>query len=126
MDDRTPLYRQVHPSFVQRGRITSQVFTPTTKDEDRLSVYDGDRITAEAAWRHYTAEQGRRSVGVMAVTVAECAGEGLRAVADADAFPEHVLIDFNALTRRQIKNAAKQLRDMAEERGWQYRPIATR
>lgn len=122
MDERTLLYRQVHPSFVQQGHITSQVFTPTPKDGNRLSVYDGDLIAAEAAWRHYTAELGQRSVGVTAVTVAECAGEGLPAVADADAFPEHVLIDFSGLTRSQIRNAAKQLQEFAEARGWLYPP----
>jgi len=39
MTENTLLLRQVHPSFVQDGKITSQVFRPTPKDENKLSMY---------------------------------------------------------------------------------------
>jgi hypothetical protein len=68
MPENTFLYRQVHPSWVQAGRITSQVFKPTPKDENKLSAYDGDRISAEKAWIHYTRELSLSSCGVVAVT----------------------------------------------------------
>jgi hypothetical protein len=54
MTGATFLLRQVHPSFVQAGRVTSQAFRPTPKDRSLLSVYDGDQITPEAAWIHFT------------------------------------------------------------------------
>jgi hypothetical protein len=44
MTEATLLLRQVHPSFIQHGRVTSQVFRPTLKDKRLLSVYDGDLI----------------------------------------------------------------------------------
>ena len=47
MTGTTLLLRQIHPSFVQDGRVTSQAFRPTPKDESLLSVYDGDQITPE-------------------------------------------------------------------------------
>lgn len=72
MTSGTLLFRQVNPSWVKLGRITSQAFMPTAKDRGRLSTYDGDRITAENSWRHYTRELGFRSAGVLAVTVGEC------------------------------------------------------
>ena len=72
MNDGTLLLRQVHPTFVQQGRITSQVFKPSTKDNNELSVYDGDQISADAAWRHYTEDLHLASAGVVAVAVAEC------------------------------------------------------
>ena len=56
MTPATLLLRQVNPSWIKNGRITSQVFKPTPKDAGCLSVYDGDQITAEASWRHYTIE----------------------------------------------------------------------
>ena len=47
------LHRQVHPSWVQEGRITSQAFSPTPKDAGLLSVYDGKQIAAEGSFNHY-------------------------------------------------------------------------
>ena len=41
---------------------------------------------------------------------------------DPESFPEHVLIDFNELSRKGRKDAAKILRNLAENRGWQYQP----
>ena len=44
------LHRQVHPSWIQEGRITSQAFSPTPKDLGLLSVYLGSpgKIKARA------------------------------------------------------------------------------
>ena len=121
MNSDTLLHRQVHPSWVQQGRVTSQVFRPTPKDEKRLSVYDGDQITAEAAWNHYTNHLGHASAGVVAVTVAECGAQQLPVLPDPEPFPEHVLIDFTGFPENKIKQKAKHLRAAAESRGWQYR-----
>ncbi len=122
MNANTLLYRQVHPSWIQNGRITSQAFRPTPKDEKRLSVYDGDQITAEAAWQHYTNDLGYTSAGVLAVTVEECDNLELPVVPDPATFQEHTLIDFSAFSRSQIETKAKILRAKADLRGWQYDP----
>lgn len=122
MNNDTRLLRQVHQSFIRHGRITSQVFKPTPKDNKQLSVYDGDQITPENAWIHYTVQLSLPSIGVVAVTFAECINQGLRIIPDPSAFPEHVLIDFTGLTNKQIKDVAKRLRSKAIARGWLYRP----
>lgn len=121
MNDETLLLRQVHPRFVQRDRVTSQVFTPRSSDANRLSVYDGDQIQPEAAWRHYTVRQTLESAGVVAVTVGECAALDLPARSDPAPFPEHAVIEFGALGRNAITRAAKRLRDVASRRGWLHR-----
>ena len=121
MNGETPLLRQVHPLFVQHDRVTSQAFTPRSSDENRLSVYDGDQIQPEAAWRHYTTQQALESAGVMAVTLAECEALDLPARSDPGPFPEHVVIDFGTLGRSSISRVAKRLRDAATRRGWRYR-----
>lgn len=121
MNDETLLLRQVHLRFVQRDRVTSQAFTPRSTDGNRLSVYDGDQIEPEAAWRHYTTRQALESAGVMAVTVTECRGFDLPVWPDPEPFPEHAVIDFGALGRNAINRAAKRLRDAASRRGWRYR-----
>ena len=63
MNSETILIRQIHPSFIQDGRVGSNAFCPTSKDEGKLSTYDGDTIDAEAAWQHYTSDLGHESVG---------------------------------------------------------------
>ncbi len=122
MNAGTLLHRQVHPSWVQEGRVSSQAFKPTPKDENCLSVYDGDQIDADSAWRHYVNVLGNKSTGVLDVTVEECEVLELSVEPDPDAFPEHVCIDFFGLTKRQIEKKAKTLNTKARSRGWQFRP----
>jgi hypothetical protein len=116
----TLLLRQIHPSFVQAGRVTSQAFRPTPKDESLLSVYDGDQITAENSWSHFTSQKDCKSAGVMAVTVDECAAEALIARPDPVPFPEHIVIDFTGLANNQCEKKSKKLKAKAEARGWLY------
>lgn len=123
MEETTLLHRQIHPSWIQNRRVTSQSFKPTPKDELKLSVYDGDQISPERSWRHYTSSRGLTSVGVRSVSVSECSRAGLVATPDPAEFPEHVVIDFTELTSiGQIEKASKKLNAAAEQRGWQYQP----
>ena len=122
MNSDTLLYRQVHPNWIEEGLPTSQSFTPTPKDEMRLSVYDGDRTDAASAWEHYI-RQGLSSHGVVAVTVEECERLGLTVVSDPQpGSPHHVLIDFSRLSRNQAKRRAQRLTAAANARDWQFRP----
>ena len=122
VNDDTLLFRQIHPSWVKEDRITRQAFTPTPKDEAKLSVYDGEQITAEGSWCHYAQECGYPSKGVMAVTVGECAAYGREVVLDSVPYREHAYIDFAGLSRSKAKNVGKALAQSANKRGWQYRP----
>lgn len=120
MTSATLLLRQVTPSWMQKGQVSSQAFRPTPKDGKKLSVYDGDQITAEKAWEHFSRMLGFSSVGVLAVSVAECASAELPACADAAPFPEHVLVNFTAFSDNEIRRKGKQLKEFAEARGWLY------
>lgn len=124
MSPETLLLRQVHPSFVQNGRPTSQVFRPTPKDEDKLSVYDGDKISPEASWTHYTNVLAFKSVGVLAVSLTEVQGQELPVIADAVPFPEHCSVDFTGLTKTDVDKKAKQLASYAVTRGWLFQRTA--
>jgi hypothetical protein len=119
--DETLLLRQVHPGFLQHDRPSSQVFRPTPKDKNMLSVYDGDLITAEQSWQHFTGDLGHQSVGVLAVTVKECAEQSLTVVSSPEVFKEHAHIDFTGCTASQIEKKGKKLLVAASVRGWQYR-----
>ncbi len=125
MTGATLLLRQVHPSFIQAGRVTSQAFRPTPKDEGLLSVYDGDQITPAAAWDHFTRTLASASVGSLAVTVDECTAEQLAAKPDPEPFLEHVVVDFTALSDNQAEKKGKKLRVKAEARGWQHQASAS-
>lgn len=121
MTSDTLLLRQVSPSWVQAGRITSQVFKPTPKDEKRLSAYDGDQISPSDSWSHYTESLGYDSVGVVAVTIGECEKHELPAEPKPEPFPEHVVIKFDGCSSNsEIEKKAKHLKKAAENRGWQY------
>lgn len=120
MNDTTLMLRQIHPSFIKQGQITSQAFRPTTKDDKMLSVYDNDMISAEKAYEHYTKKLLKSSAGVMAVNVKECNDLSLPVVSDPEPFPEHALIDFSEYSYPQSEKLAKQLRQKAVERNWLY------
>ena len=120
MNDETLLLRQIHPIFVQKNRPSSQAFRPTPKDEQKLSVYDGDQIDAFDAWNHYTNQLRLQSFGVMAVTVSECHRLDLPTFPDPTPFQEHALIDFSAHSKNIVEKKAKELRAKAELRGWLY------
>jgi hypothetical protein len=120
MNPETPLLRQIHPAFVQEGRVTSQAFRPTPKDENHLSVYDGNQISAPAAWQHFVSNPVCRSVGVMAVTVGECEQQDLPVEADGIGYKEHCTIDFSAFKEKEIKRKSKALTAHANARGWLF------
>lgn len=124
MTSDTLLLRQINPSWVQLGRVTSQAFKPTVKDFRRLSVYDGDLIAPQDAWTHYTKDMECSSLGVLAVSVSDCRSVALPAEPDPELFPEHVAICFDACTNSQVDKKAKCLKRAAESRGWQYQPEA--
>ncbi|MEI6415961.1 MAG: hypothetical protein WCP34_17125 [Pseudomonadota bacterium] len=123
MNDDTLLLRQIHPCFVQEGRVSSQAFRPTPKDAQRLSVYDGDRINAQSAYQHYTTTLCFQSVGVLGVTVVECNLLQLPVSPDPEEFPEHMVIDFSAFNKSTTEKKAKHLRAKAEARDWLYRGL---
>ncbi|MCS1407242.1 MAG: hypothetical protein M2R45_00399 [Verrucomicrobia subdivision 3 bacterium] len=120
VNDNTLLLRQIHPNWIQDDVITSQAFTPTPKDSQELSVYDGDQITPEQSWNHYTDTLKNVSAGVVAVAVSECKGAGTTARPDPEPFPQHAVIDFGSLSRSKTKKIGKILAKHARERGWQY------
>jgi len=122
MTSSTVLLRQIHPSFVQNGRPTSQAFRPTPKDEDKLSVYDGDMIEPEPAWDHYTGTLGLQSAGVMGIAVADCSSLALPVAPDPAPFPEHCVVDFSGLARNEADKKAKLLARFATERDWLFKP----
>ncbi len=121
MNDNTLLHRQIHPKWVQDARVTSQAFRPSEKDGDLLSTYDGDKITADLAWVHFTQQLECESYGVCSVSVGECAAVKLPTRSDPDYFPEHAVVDFAGVATNEQVRRARILSRNANDRGWQFR-----
>ncbi len=126
-EDAELLFRQVHPAFVRDGRVGSQAFRPTPKDERLLSVARGAITTARAAYELHTGCLKLSSAGAWAVTVAESTALGLPSRPDEITEgpcpdPAHAVVDFTALTNSKVEAHGARLARLANERGRQYAP----
>ena len=124
MRDEALLHRVIKPGWwLQAEAVSSQAFRPEPKDENQMSVYDGEQMAAEQSWRHYAGNPEKPDpIGVLSVTVGECSNQALPVNPDPDTFPAHVLVDFSQCNTNQTKKKSERLRDAAVNRGWQYRP----
>ncbi len=129
MDKETLLHRQVNPNFVTNDIISSQifqiniassVFTPTPKDDGKLSVYNGDKFSAEESLKHFTISF--KSVGVVSVSIDDCNTINLKVIEDNFPFDGHSYIDFSTIiSKSEIKKLAQKLKNLASKRGWSYK-----
>lgn len=128
LDDETELlFRQVHPAFVRDGRVGSQAFRPTPKDQRLLSVARASLTTSSAAFELHTACLKLASAGTWSVSVAECTALGLQARPDPIAQgpcpdPAHAVVDFTALTNSKVEAHGARLARLANERGRVFPP----
>lgn len=134
MNKNTLLHRQIHSAFISGEKISHQAFlegkviigsdafTPKPKDNDQLSVYNGNKFSAEDAYCHYVEEIKLTSRGVLSITMEEVDSiDPLRAIADDHPFDGHAHIDFSQCpSNNQKKKRAAKLRDCAIRRGWSY------
>lgn len=117
-DPEEQLLRQIHPSWIQAGRPTSQAFRPTPKDEGLLSVSRGAKTTAAAAFELHTVGKGCQSIGVWGLTVANCSDVGLSVHEDPlhepVSDPAHAVVDFRPLTDKDVRAKSQLLKAVAE------------
>lgn len=121
----TVLLRQVHPNFMNEAvrQPTSQAFMPFPKDDGKLSVYDGDLISPENSYLHYTETLGNKSESVWGVTETEVKAENLSAASSPqDNFLEHADIIFPCLSEKDSRKKAKKLASYAIQRKQLYPP----
>ncbi len=119
MNPKTLLLRQVNPAWIQAGRISSQAFVPTLKDNGKLSVYNGDRWKPSDSHQHFES-QGLLSMGVAAASCHECQKIGIPYEEDNIPFEGHCFMDFRSLGSSAQKRAGKKLAKYARERGFLF------
>lgn len=105
-------YRNVHPSFIVSGRITSQAFHCTPKDNGQLSTARGSIVSAKKHYEEYKVLH--KTAGVCAVLRKDIYDNQLRWVDDSanleGATPTgHAYIDFRAYQDRAFRKKAKAL-----------------
>jgi hypothetical protein len=134
MNDKSLLHRQIHPTFVVNNIVSNQAFiesslnissgafAPTEKDQNKLSVYNGEKYSAKDSFDHYT--KTFESSGVLSVSIEEVNSiEPLTATEDNNPYDGHSFIDFSGVSsKNQIKKKAGKLRDYAVSRNWTYKP----
>lgn len=134
MENKSLLHRQIHPTFVVNDIVSNQAFlenkliisssafTPTEKDEDKLSVYDGEVFSAKDSYDHFTSKYS--SYGVLSVSIEEVNSENpLFIEKDNDPFEGHCSINFSSISSKNQKTKkAGKLRNFAVNRNWTYKP----
>lgn len=134
MEENSLLHRQIHPSFVVNNIVSNQAFienqlvvssgafNPTEKDENKLSVYNGEKFSPKDSFDHYTAQYS--SCGVLSLTVEEVKSiSPLTSTEDNEPYDGHCYIDFSTVeSKNQKTKKASQLRDLAVKRKWTYKP----
>lgn len=121
VDPEELLYRQVHPSFIQAERPSSQAFKPTPKDEKLLSVARGSMTDPVSAHDLHVRAKGLQSAGTWAISVAEAQAEDLPTFPDPLTAPvgdpAHALVDFTAQSNSQVNTKGSRLAAKARDRG---------
>ncbi|WAS95285.1 hypothetical protein [Nannocystis punicea] len=128
-DPTEQVFRQVHPSWIQQGRPTSQAFKPTPKDAGLLSVSRAAKTTAAASFELHTQQKGLASVGVWAFSVSDCTEAALNVFEDPVETPvpdpAHTVVDFRHLDEKTSRAKAQLLKSKAEavyaRKGEEYR-----
>lgn len=122
------LMRQVHESWMDKGRPASQAFRPTPKDKKLLSTARQSLTTAQEAYELHVGPKACSSVGVWGLSVEEVELTTLAAFADPVETPvpdsAHAVVDFNPVGTSQAVKISKVLAAKARERGCLYRPAA--
>lgn len=123
MNQETLFYRQIPEWLIKPdGHVCSRAFQPTRQDDHMLSVYDGDKITPQEAFTHFTERLKCSSVGILAVSGKECIKETLSFHADYSLQnPCHALIDFSGKNKYACQKISEHLRYAALERGWLFK-----
>lgn len=120
MDGDTILLRHVVSDWIVDGRLSSQAFRPFSGDS--LSTYDGDMISPEEAYRHYTEVLCNRSVGVYGITCDEVKEQNLGIIEDRVPYKEHISVDFRGVGSNGRKSKSRKLASYAKDRGHLYKP----
>jgi hypothetical protein len=121
------LHRNVHPSWMDDGKPSSLAFSPSAKDEGKLSV-DREKVdTAKASFLRHTDEKGLQSSAVFSVSAGEFRNQNIDCFEDPISAEEgavenlaHCYADYSGLSKKQAKLTARRIRDAATKRGRTY------
>jgi hypothetical protein len=120
------LFRQLTRHLISAdGLPASHAFGPGNSDRGRASYSRSSVVTAQQARDWHCAVASSPSLAVWGVTVGEVVEQGrpvvddsaAPAVSDQNRAPGHCFVDFNGLTKHEIKDVRTELYWRALERG---------
>lgn len=117
-------WRQCHPTYLDGGVPSVQIFSESTGDNGKLSGARSAKASAQLAYEERL-HRGGRTAGTWGVTVAEITTAGTRAVDDSeggDALPTgHTYIDYRHLdTKPSLRAVRSRLHEAAVSRPRQW------
>lgn len=123
------LFRHIHPDFMNNGEPSSDRFSPSKRDGNKLSVDRSALTTAKDAHELFTAD-GAKALAVFGLSVGEFRGENIPCLSDpisqsemTRSHPAHALADYASHVDKSQKIIAKKLKRLAVARGQLYPPI---
>lgn len=115
------MLRNVHPNFVDNGRVGSDGFAPSEQHDFKLSVDFNILSSPYESFVRHTELNGLPSAGVFGVTIGEFEDYKVECVADPEpANPAHALADFKevrAVAKSKVRKTGRALAAIATKRG---------
>lgn len=117
-------WRQCHPSYLDGGVPSVQMFCESTGDDGKISGARSAKASAELAYEERRS-RGGQTAGTWGVTVAEISTAGTRAVDDSDGdegLPTgHTYVDYRHLdTKPSLRAVRSRLHEAAVSRPRQW------
>ena len=115
------MLRNVHPHFLNNGRVGSGGFVPSAEHEYQLSLDDSSLSSPKKSRERHETTFGLASAGVFGVAVAEF--ETYSIECNSDPIPNndaHVLADFDLVkevSTKNLRNTGRKLAAIATQRG---------
>lgn len=108
------LMRLVNPDWDQNGVLSSQAFRPMNDRDLTVSFYNGDMISPEDAYNHFTGELGNKAIYVVGVPTKVILELGLKVDFNGVPYPSHVNVDFSGIEGKKNRiRIAKQIKEHA-------------
>ena len=116
------LFRNLHPTDFDNGRVNSTAFNPSANHRFKLSVDRSSLIDAKGAYENLVSS-GCDSIGVCSVLRSDFSERGINCFADPIKDNKaHALADFSPFGSGPRRKKARELANIAGLNGFDFQP----